>query len=419
MIRSLKDNFVEISAPVGSWESLSAAIHSGADSVYFGVEKLNMRARASVNFTTKDMTKISRLCRKCGVKPYLALNTIIYDSDIQEMRRLCNSAKSAGISAIIASDIAAMEYARSIGLPIHISVQANVSNIEAVRFFAKFADVIILARELTLEQISSIINRIVKEKICGPSGKPVRIELFAHGALCVSISGKCYMSLAAYNTSANRGDCYQPCRRRYLVKDDETGFEMNIDNQYVMSPKDLCTIRILDKILDAGVTVLKIEGRGRAPDYVANVTGTYRKAVDLWKKGKFSVSVAKKLETDLEAVFNRGFWHGGYYLGDKAGEWSGISGSAATAKKTHIGEIINYFHKPGIAEIKLSAGDLKTGDEILITGHTTGAMKMKVKSLRLDDKPVTSASKGSTATFPVIFKVRKNDKVYLKSNPEG
>ncbi|HBC85486.1 MAG TPA: collagenase-like protease [Lentisphaeria bacterium] len=413
MKKSFNGNNVEICAPAGSWESLSAAIRASADSVYFGVEKLNMRARASENFTAGDMAKISRICRKSGVKPYLALNTIIYDSDIPEMKRICDSAKSAGISAIIASDIAAIEYASSINMPVHLSVQANVSNIEAVRFFAKFADVIILARELSLGQISGIVRAIEKEKIIGPSGKPVRIELFAHGALCVSISGKCYMSLAAYDTSANRGDCYQPCRRRYIVKDEETGFEMAIDNQYVMSPKDLCTIRILDKILDAGVSVLKIEGRGRAPDYVSSVTGAYKKAAGLWNKGRFSISAAKKLEVGLESVFNRGFWHGGYYLGDKAGEWSGISGSAATLKKIHIGEILNYFHKAGIAEINLSAGGLETGDEILITGHTTGARKMKIGSLRIEGKSAVRALKGQVATFPTDFKTRKNDKVYL------
>ncbi|MFZ2655536.1 MAG: peptidase U32 family protein [Victivallales bacterium] len=404
---------VEITAPVGSWESLSAAIRAGADSIYFGVGKLNMRSRASENFTFKDLAKISRTCRKCGVKSYLALNTVIYDSDIPEMKKLCDAAKSAGICAIIASDISAIQYASSEGIPVHISVQANVSNVEAIKFFAKFADVMVMARELDLEQIKSIIETVRKDRICGPSGELVKIELFVHGALCVSISGKCYMSLAAYNSSANRGDCYQPCRRKYNVKDDETGFEMTVDNQYVMSPRDLCTIRILGEILDTGVSILKIEGRGRAPDYVYNVTEAYRAAAELWSKGRLSPEAAGKLEGGLEAVFNRGFWHGGYYLGDKAGEWSGISGSKASRKKIHIGEILNYFHKSGIAEINLSAGALEVGDEILITGHTTGARQLKIESLRINGGNVGRAGKGVTATFPIGFKSRKNDKVYL------
>ncbi|HCE45102.1 MAG TPA: collagenase-like protease [Lentisphaeria bacterium] len=411
-----KRKSIEITAPVGSWESLSAAIRAGADSVYFGVGKLNMRSRASENFTLKDLARISRICGRCGVKSYLALNTIIYDSDIPEMKKICDAAKSAGICAIIASDVSAIRYAGSIGIPVHISVQANVSNIEAVKFFAKFADVMVMARELDLGQIQYIIETIRKDRICGPSGELVRIELFVHGALCVSISGKCYMSLAAYNSSANRGDCYQPCRRKYLVKDEETGFEMAVENQYVMSPRDLCTIRILGQILDAGVSILKIEGRGRAPDYAYNVTEAYRKAVELWSRGKLTPGASRKLEDGLEAVFNRGFWHGGYYLGDKAGEWSGISGSKASKKKIHVGEILNYFHKPGIAEINLSAGDLETGDEILITGHTTGARKLKVKSLMMSGKSVDRAGKGHTATFPIDFKSRKNDKVYLLSD---
>lgn len=410
-----KNRKVEITAPVGSLESLSAAIRAGADSVYFGVEKLNMRSHSSANFTLKDLAKIAKLCGRANIRSYLALNTVIYDSDIIEMRGICDSAKSAGISAVIAGDIAVMTYARSIGLPVHISVQANVSNIEAVRFFAKFADAIVLARELTLPQIASITSAIRREKLTGPSGDLLKIEIFAHGALCVSISGKCYMSLAVYNTSANRGECYQSCRRKYRVTDEETGYEMIVDNKYVMSPKDLCTIRIIGEILDAGVSILKIEGRGRSADYVSAVVGAYRQAVELCSAGKNAAQHLEKLEKELASVFNRGFWHGGYYLGDKAGEWSGISGNKAEKKKEQLGIITNYFHRPGIAEITLTAGAMKTGDEILATGRTTGAVKMKIEGIRVDGKEAASAKKGSVATFPSGIKLRRGDNVYLLS----
>ena len=406
---------VEITAPAGSLESLSAAIRAGADSVYFGIEKLNMRSHSSANFTLRDLAKIAKICAKSNVKSYLALNTVIYDSDMSEMEKICDSAKSAGISAVIAGDIAVMKYAHSIGLPVHISVQANVSNIEAVKFFAKFADAIVLARELTLQQIASITSAIKKEKITGVSGELLKMEIFVHGALCVSISGKCYMSLAVYNTSANRGECYQSCRRKYRVTDDETGYEMIVDNKYVMSPKDLCTIRIIDKILDAGVSILKIEGRGRSADYVSAVTGAYREAVGLCSAGKISARGLERLERELSSVFNRGFWHGGYYLGDKAGEWSGISGSKAEKKKVQLGIITNYFHKPGIAEITLTAGDMKVGDEILATGRTTGAAKLEIGGIRVDGKESFTAKKGGVATFPSVIKLRRGDNVYLLS----
>ncbi|MFA6293226.1 MAG: peptidase U32 family protein [Victivallales bacterium] len=405
----------EITAPAGSLESLSAAIRAGADSVYFGVEKLNMRSHSSANFTLRDLAKIAKLCGKANVKSYLALNTVIYDSDIAEMKKICDSAKSAGISAIIASDIAVMEYAHSIGLPVHVSVQANVSNTGAVRFFAKFADAIVLARELTLQQIAAITSAIRKERIKGPSGELLKIEIFVHGALCVSISGKCYMSLAVYNTSANRGECYQSCRRKYRVTDEETGYEMLVDNKYVMSPKDLCTIRIIDKILDAGVSILKIEGRGRSADYVSAVTGAYREAVESCSSGKFSARDLERVEKELGSVFNRGFWHGGYYLGDKSGEWSGISGSRAEKKKTQIGIITNYFHRPGIAEVTLTAGGMKIGDEILATGRTTGAVKMVISGIRVDGKESFTAEKGGVATFPSGVKLRRGDNIYLLS----
>jgi putative protease len=413
MVKQVKK--VEITAPAGSLEALAAAIRAGADSVYFGVEKLNMRSHSSANFTLKDLAKIAKLCAKSNIKSYLALNTVIYDSDIPEMKKICDSAKFAGISAVIASDIAVMKYAHSIGIPVHISVQANVSNIEAVRFFAKFADAIVLARELTLPQIASITSEIKKEKITGSSGELLKIEIFVHGALCVSISGKCYMSLAVYNTSANRGECYQSCRRKYRVTDEETGYEMVVDNKYVMSPKDLCTIRIIDKILDAGVSILKIEGRGRSADYVSAVTGAYRNAVELCSAGKIPSRHLEKLEEELSSVFNRGFWHGGYYLGDKSGEWSGISGSKAEKKKVQLGTITNYFHKPGIAEITLTAGDMKVGDEILATGRTTGAVKLEIGGIRVDGKESFAAKKGTVATFPCGIKLRRGDNVYLLS----
>ena len=406
---------VEITAPAGSLESLSAAIRAGADSVYFGIEKLNMRSHSSANFTLKDLAKIAKRCQKANLKSYLALNTVIYDSDIAEMEKICDSAKAAGISAVIASDIAVIRYAHSIGLPVHISVQANVSNMEAVKFFAKFADAIVLARELTLPQIASITSAINNGKIKGPSGELLKIEIFVHGALCVSISGKCYMSLAVYNTSANRGECYQSCRRKYRVTDEETGHEMVVDNKYVMSPKDLCTIRIIDKILAAGVSILKIEGRGRSADYVSAVTGAYRKAVELCSSGIFSDRHLEELEKELASVFNRGFWHGGYYLGDKAGEWSGISGNKAEKKKVQIGSITNYFHKPGIAEITLTAGNMKVGDEILATGRTSGAVKMEIIGIRVDGKESLTAEKGAVATFPATVKLRRGDNIYLLS----
>ena len=406
---------VEIMAPAGSFEALAAAIKAGADAVYFGAGELNMRARSSANFSLQDLSRIARKCKKSGVKSYLTLNIVVYDSEMAEIRAICDAAKKSGISAVIASDIAVIQYAYSIGLPTHISVQANICNLEAVKFFAQYAEVMVLARELTLPQIRRIIDGIEQENIIGPTGEKVRVEIFAHGALCVSIAGKCYMSLAVYNTSANRGECYQSCRRKYRVTDDETGYEMIVDNKYVMSPKDLCTIRIIDKILDAGVSILKIEGRGRSADYVSAVVGAYRKAVELCSSGKIPSRHLEKLEEELASVFNRGFWHGGYYLGDKAGEWSGISGSRAEKKKVQLGIITNYFHKPGIAEVTLTAGDMKVGDEILATGRTTGAVKLEIGRIRVDGKESFTAKKGTVATFPSGIKLRRGDNVYLLS----
>ncbi len=406
---------IELLSPAGDFESLSAALKSGADSVYFGVGDLNMRARAAANFSLADLPKVSARCAEFGARSYVALNSVIYDSDLPKMRRICDAAKKAGISAVLAMDMAAVSYASSIGLPVHLSVQANVSNMGAVRFFAKFADVIVLARELTLRQIRSIVRRIREEDVRGPSGELVRIEVFVHGALCVSIAGKCYMSLAAYNSSANRGDCYQNCRRSYRVVDDETGFELAVDNRYVMSPKDLCTIRVLGKILDAGVSVLKIEGRGRSSCYVAAVTSAYRRAIDLCREGGLTADAAAGLERELEKVFNRGFWHGGYYLGSKAGEWSGISGSRTTRSKTAIGFISNYYRKIKVAELMLNAGNVDSESEILITGPTTGAIAVRPTKLLLDGAEVKTARKGQTVTFPCETKLRRNDKAYLLS----
>jgi putative protease len=403
---------VEIMAPAGSFEALQAATKAGADSVYFGVGKLNMRAR-SANFKFKDLEKVAAICKKNNVKSYLALNTILYDSDIGIMKRVCNRAKKAGVNAVIVSDIAAMMYAKYIGLEVHSSTQLNISNIEAVKFFSEFTDVIIPARELTLKQIESIVKQIKKEKIKGPSGKPVKIELFCHGALCVSIAGKCYMSLATYNASANRGACLQNCRRSYKVIEEGTGNELVIDNKYVMSPKDLCTIGFLDKIVKAGVSVLKIEGRARSPEYVYEVTKAYKEAIESINRNNYTKDKIKGWTKKLKGVYNRGFWDNGYYLGKKLGQWSGTSGSKATTKKRYIGKVFNYFNKPQVAEIILEAGKLKQSDSLLITGPTTGVVQTKAETILKDDKKVREAKKKDHVTVKVPEKARKNDKVYV------
>jgi len=406
-------NKIEIMAPVGSYESLAAAIKAGADSIYFGAGILNMRARSAVNFTLDDIADIADKCRISNVKSYLVLNTLVYDNELDEIKMICDAAKSANISAIIASDISVIQYASSIELPVHISVQANVSNIEAVKFFSKFADVIVLARELTLQQIKKIINTIKSENITAPNGELVKIEIFAHGALCVAISGKCYMSLALYNKSANRGACYQTCRRSYDVTDDQTGDELRIENKFIMSPKDLCIITFLDSILDAGVSILKIEGRGRAADYVFTTVSAYKEAVKLWTENNFTIELAQKLVDNLEKVFNRGFWHGGYYLGEPLGEWCGISGSKAKFEKKYVGYVTNYFVKIGIAEITMIADELKTKDKIVFIGPTTGALEVDINELRVDYKKVCQAGKGDVVSVKVPERVRRQDKVYL------
>ncbi|MDD5699309.1 MAG: U32 family peptidase [Victivallaceae bacterium] len=403
---------VEIMAPAGSFESLAAALRAGADSVYFGVGRLNMRSRATVNFRTDDLPKIVRLCRRAGVKAYLTLNIIVYDSELAEVRELCAAAKSAGVDAVIASDPAVIACAAGMNLPVHVSVQANISNVEAVRFYARFAEVLVLARELKLPQIAAITGAINREKITGPNGELVRIEVFAHGALCVSVSGKCYMSLAIYNSSANRGTCFQNCRRRYRVSDEDTGEELIIDNKYVMSPKDLCTIEFLDRILDSGVTVLKLEGRGRSADYVQTVTEIYREAVDAWLAGEYTAAQKAVWLERLRTAFNRGFWYGGYYLGEPLGDWCGCGGSQAKFRKVQLGRVNKYFNKIRVAELSIEAGDLAVGQQLMVTGPTTGALRFEAGEIRLDGKNVGIAPKGSIISVPVPGKVRKNDLLF-------
>lgn len=404
-------------APAGSFESLAAALRSGADSVYFGVGELNMRARASANFTRDDLRKVARLCHAAGAKAYLTCNVIVYDEEMEEMRALCDEAVKAGIDAVIASDISVISYAYSIGLPVHISVQANVCNLAAVRFYAAFADVMVLARELKLSQIRHIIEGIEREDVRGPSGGLVRVEVFAHGALCIAVSGKCYMSLAGYNSSANRGACYQLCRRAYKVTDAETGFELEIDNKYVMSPRDICTIRVLDQLVDAGVSVFKLEGRGRSEDYVAAVTRVYKEAVQACREGAFTPERVEAWEARLHGVFNRDFWHGGYYLGEAWGEWSGCSNSRATEQRVHAAKVTRFYAKNGVAELFLEALGLEEGQSILVCGPSTGALRVEVTEMRQDVDGVTqrvaAAPKGAMVYVAVPERVRRNDRVYL------
>ena len=404
---------VELLSPAGSYESLYAAINGGADSIYFGAGELNMRSRSSFNFKEDDTNKVVKICEKGGVKTYLALNAVIYDEELEKGKKVLVSAKEAGVSAIIASDAAVIKMAHSLGLRVHVSVQANVSNTEAVRFYSQYADVIVLARELSLEQIKEIICNIKKEKIKGPSGELVKIEIFVHGALCVSVSGKCYMSLAVYNASANRGACYQNCRRSYRVIDESNGNELVIDNKFVMSPKDICLIRCLDKIVDSGVSILKIEGRGRSPDYVYAVTKAYREALDSIPKGQYTRESIEKWEKELGAVFNRGFWHGGYYLGNPMEMWSNMPDNKAEKKKVRVGLVTNYFAKIKVAEITLREGDMSVGDEILFIGETTGAVKETVKNIRFEEKDISKAGKGMIISIPLKNKVRRNDAVFV------
>lgn len=403
---------IELMAPAGSQAALSAAIEAGADSVYFGVGKLNMRAR-SADFGPDDLPGIAQKCRDSGVKSYLALNTLVYDDELEEMHALCDAAKTAGVSAVIATDIATIEYARSIGLEVHISVQANVANFQALEFYSRYADTVVLARELTLEQISNIWKKVQENDVRGPSGELVRLELFGHGALCVAVSGKCYMSLAQNGHSANRGACLQTCRRKYRVTDEETGEELVIENKHVMSPKDLCTIEYLDKISDAGISVLKLEGRARTADYVGVTTRVYREALDALAEGTYDPEACQPWIDELSKVFNRGFWHGGYYCGNPLGQWSGNSHSQATETRDQIGVISNFFQKPNVAEFTLIKHPLKPGDQLVVEGPTTGALRFEADNLHIDGKPAQSAKPGDVVTLTLPKKARRQDKVFL------
>lgn len=408
----MKRKDFEIMAPVGSRESLAAAISAGADAVYFGIEGLNMRARSSSNFTTDDMAEIAELCTSKGVKTYLTVNTVIYGSDLETMRAIIRAAKASGISAIIASDMAAILYAREIGQEVHISTQVNISNIEAVRFYSQFADVMVLARELNMEQVAEISRQIKEENICGPRGELVRLEMFCHGALCMAVSGKCYMSLHEMNSSANRGACNQICRRSYTVRDKETGEELDIENQYIMSPKDLKTIHFLNKMIDAGVTVFKIEGRARGPEYVYEAVSCYSEAINSIIDGTYSEEKIVGWNERLTKIFNRGFWNG-YYLGERLGEWSAKYGSSATRVKQYAAKTNRYFSNIGVGEFYMEAGELAVGDEVVITGPTTGALIFKVEELRFDLQPVDKVVKGQLFSMPVPQKVRPSDKLYI------
>ena len=406
---------IEIMAPVGSYESLMAAIQGGANSVYFGIEQLNMRARSSNNFGIDDLKKIVGIAQSHNISTYLTVNTIIYDEEIDLMHKVIDAAKENRVTAIIASDLAAIEYANRIGVEVHISTQCNISNIEAVRFFSKYADVMVLARELNLTQVKAIHETIEREHICGPKGELVRIEMFAHGALCMAVSGKCYLSLNNLQASANRGACLQVCRRKYLVKDVESDIELEVDGKYIMSPKDLKTIDFMDKLIDAGVRVFKIEGRARSADYVKTVCECYDEAARAVADGTYAKMEAGHWDAKLSKVFNRGFWDG-YYLGRRLGEWSDKYGNLATEKKVYVGKATNYFPKLGVGEFAMETGSLEVGDRIVIMGPTTGVIEMKVSEIRVDLKPVNQTQKGEMFSMPVPQKVRRSDKVYRITN---
>lgn len=408
----MEEKKVEIMSPVGSYEALYAAIDAGADSVYFGVEGLNMRSRSANNFTIEDLKNIADIASQNGVKTYLTLNTIVYDSELDYMREILNAAKQSGVSAVIAADLAVISYARSINLEVHLSTQCNITNREAVKFFSQFADVIVTARELSLDKVKDITTWIRENNIKGPSGRTLEIECFVHGALCMAVSGKCYISLDNANQSANRGACLQFCRRPYKVTDLDGGTELMIDNQYIMSPKDLKTLNFLDKVLDAGVRVLKIEGRGRSPEYVKVVTRVYKEAAQAWLKGEWSEDKLEKWNEDLKKVYNRGFWDG-YYLGQRVGEWTKKYGSQATTKKTFIGTVTNYFKNISVAEIKIETGELKVGDNIYIMGTTTGVYEDTVEEIRVDLKPTEKTVKGEFCSIATKGVVRRGDKLYL------
>ncbi len=409
MIKTTKD--IEIMAPVGSYESLMAAIQGGANSVYFGIGKLNMRSKSSKNFGLDDLVKISEICKSNNIRTYITLNTVVYDSELDEMKKVIDAAKENGITAIIASDQSVIHYAFSKGMEIHMSTQTNITNIEAVKFYSMFSDVMVTARELNLDQVKAITDTIEKEQLKGPSGQLVQIEIFAHGALCMAVSGKCYLSLDNMNSSANRGACLQPCRRPYHVKDKDGGIELEVDNEYIMSPKDLKTVGFLDRILDAGVRVLKIEGRGRSPEYVKKVTQVYREAATAWIEGNYTDEKITQWDTELDSVYNRGFWDG-YYLGRKTGEWTERYGNQATKKKLFLGSVSNYFTKIGVVELKIETNNLEIGDEINIIGPTTGVYEDVIDEIRVDLKSVDMATKGQSVSFKTHELVRRGDKVY-------
>ena len=405
-------------APAGNFECLQAAIQGGADSVYFGVGRLNMRSHSANNFAPEDLQEVVRMCREAGVKSYMTLNIVLYPEDLEPMREALDAAKAAGVDAIIASDMAAIMYCRSIGLEVHISTQLSISNVEALRFYAQFADVVVLARELNLDQVREIHDAVVSEGICGPSGRPVRIEMFAHGALCMAISGKCYLSLHAYGASANRGSCYQICRRGYEVTDLETGNQLHVDNKYIMSPKDLCTIEFMQRIIDSGVKVFKIEGRARSAEYVKRCAECYRKAADAVCGGTYTPEMAAGLKERLAEVFNRGFWDG-YYQGAQLGQWSDVYGSQSTRRKVYVGKVTNWFDRIGVAEFSVETRPLNLGDNVIVIGATTGVVEFTVEDMRVNLKPAEVAPKGircSVAVDPSICpdrRLRRGDKVFV------
>lgn len=407
----MKDEKYEIMAPVGSRESLAAALRAGAGSIYFGIENLNMRAHSACAFSIDDLREIAEECRRCGTKSYLTVNTIIYGEDIPLMKKILDAAKEARISAVIASDVAVMTYCRQIGQEVHLSTQLNISNIEALRFYAQFADVVVLARELKMEQVAEIYRQVEEEHICGPSGELIRIEMFCHGALCMAVSGKCYLSLQHTGHSANRGECMQLCRRAYTVRDRETGTELDIDNKYIMSPRDLKTIRFINRMMEAGVRVFKIEGRARGAEYVDTVVRCYREAIQSVLDGTFTEEKKDGWDERLSRVFNRGFWDG-YYQGQTLGEWNERPGSAATEKKVYVGRGVKYFSKLGVAEFKIEAAPLSVGDRILVTGPTTGALETEVSEIRYELQSVQMALQGQHVSIPLDRKIRNSDKLY-------
>jgi U32 family peptidase len=402
---------LELMAPAGGFDAMQAALDNGADSIYFGVDQLNMRARATMNFTLGDLEEIAQKCRERGVKSYLTLNAIIYNHDLSLIKTVVNRVKESGITAIIASDQAVIGYAKSKGVDVHISTQLNVTNIETVKFYSLFANVMVLSRELSLRQVKEICDGVIDEDVRGPNGELIKIEVFGHGALCMAVSGKCYLSLHTSNSSANRGACVQNCRRKYKVIDLEDGHELELDNEYIMSPKDLCTIDFLDQLIDTGISVLKIEGRGRAPEYVATTIKCYREAIDAYSEGAYTKEKVKDWMSRLETVYNRGFW-GGYFLGQELGEWTDSSGSKATVKKVFLGKGMHYFSKAKIGQFKIEAQQLKVGDDILITGPTTGVIETTVTSMRVDDEDSDVAQRGSEVTFHLDEVIRASDKLY-------